>query len=160
MEKKLAELKQRLLEVSDLNAAAAILGWDQAVFMPPAGAASRGRHMATLAKLAQEKAIDPAIGHLLDDLQPYAESLDPDSDEARFIVVSRRNYERSTKIPPALVGELNENGAVSYGAWVQARPQNDFAATRPYLEKTLDLSRRLADCFPGYEYIADLFIDM
>lgn len=160
MEKKLAELKQRLLEVSDLNAAAAILGWDQAVFMPPAGAASRGRHMATLAKLAQEKAIEPAIGHLLDDLQPYAESLDPDSDDARFIVVSRRNYERSTKVPPSLVAELNENGAVSYGAWVQARPQNDFAATRPYLEKTLDLSRQLADCFPGYEHIADPLIDM
>ena len=29
---------------------------------------------------------------------------------------------------------------------------------QPYLEKTLDLSRRLADCFPGYEHIADPLI--
>lgn len=159
MEKKLAELKQRLLEVSDLNAAASVLGWDQQVFMPPQGAASRGRHMATLAKIAQEKAIDPAIGHLLDDLQPYAESLDPDSDDARYIRVARREYDKAVKIPPALVAELNENAAVSYGAWAEARPKNDFAATLPYLEKTLALSRRLADCFPGYEHIADPLID-
>lgn len=159
MEKKLAELKQRLLEVSDLGAAGAVLGWDQQVNMPPQGAASRGRHMATLARIAQEKAIDPAIGKLLDDLQPYAESLDPDADDARYIRVARRNYEKSIKVPPALVAELNENGAISYGVWAEARPKNDFAATLPYLEKTLDLSRRLANCFPGYEHIADPLID-
>ncbi|MBK9055884.1 MAG: carboxypeptidase M32 [Chloroflexi bacterium] len=159
MEKKLAELKQRLLEVSDLNAAAAVLGWDQQVYMPPQGAASRGRHLATLGKIAQEKDIDPAIGKLLDSLEPYAESLDPDSDDARFIRVARRNYEKSTKVPPSLVGELNENAAVSYGAWIEARPKNDFAAVQPYLEKTLELSRRLANCFPGYDHIADPLID-
>lgn len=159
MEKKLAELKQRLLEASDLNAAAAVLGWDQAVYMPPGGAASRGRHLATLSKLSQEKATDPAIGKLLDELEPYAASLDPDSDDARFITVSRRNYEKAVKVPPALVGELSQNGAVSYGVWAEARPKNDFAATQPYLEKTLDLSRRLANCFPGYDHIADPLID-
>jgi carboxypeptidase Taq len=31
---------------------------------------------------------------------------------------------------------------------------------RPYLEKTLDLSRRLANYFPGYQSIADPLIDM
>ena len=30
---------------------------------------------------------------------------------------------------------------------------------QPYLEKTLDLSRQLADFFPGYEHIADPLID-
>jgi carboxypeptidase Taq len=31
---------------------------------------------------------------------------------------------------------------------------------QPYLEKTLDLSRELADFYPGYEHIADPLIDM
>jgi carboxypeptidase Taq len=42
---------------------------------------------------------------------------------------------------------------------MKARPENDFAAVRPYLERTLDLSRQLADHFPGYEHIADPLID-
>jgi carboxypeptidase Taq len=43
--------------------------------------------------------------------------------------------------------------------WARARPADDFAAVQPYLEKTLDLSRQLADFFPGYEHIADPLID-
>ena len=89
MEKKLQELKARLLEVNDLNSAGAVLGWDQTTYMPPGGAAARGRQMATLGRLAQEKFIDPAVGKLLDELQPYAESLPYDSDEASLIRVKR-----------------------------------------------------------------------
>ena len=82
MEKKFNELKNRLKEVDNLNSAAAVLGWDQATYMPPGGAAARGRQLATLASLAQEKFIDPAVGKLLDDLQNYETGLDYDSDEA------------------------------------------------------------------------------
>ena len=42
MEAKLQELKQRLLEVNDLNSAAALLSWDQSSYMPEAGAAKSG----------------------------------------------------------------------------------------------------------------------
>jgi len=35
---KIQELKTRLAEVYDLNAAAAVLGWDQATYMPSGGA--------------------------------------------------------------------------------------------------------------------------
>jgi len=37
-ETKLKELRQRLLEISDLGAAGAVLGWDQATYMPKDGA--------------------------------------------------------------------------------------------------------------------------
>jgi carboxypeptidase Taq len=39
-EQMLVELKQRLCEISDLNAAADMLSWDQATYMPEGGAAS------------------------------------------------------------------------------------------------------------------------
>ena len=47
-------LKVRLLEVDDLNRASAVLQWDQATYMPPGGAAARGRQVATLSRLAHE----------------------------------------------------------------------------------------------------------
>jgi hypothetical protein len=51
-ETKLAELKLRLLEISDLTAAGALLGWDQSTYMPRGGAPARARQGATLSKLA------------------------------------------------------------------------------------------------------------
>jgi len=159
MERKLKELKSRLMEVDDLNSAAALLFWEQSTYMPPGGAAARGRQLATLGRLGHEKFIDPAIGKLLDELEPYAESLPYDSDDASLVRVTRRDYERSVKVPPDYTARANEHQAKSYEVWTKARPANDFQATLPYLEKTLELSRELANFFPGYEHIADPLID-
>jgi len=159
VEAKLKELRARLLEVSDLNAAAALLYWDQTTYMPPGGAPARARQIATLRRLAHEKFTDPAIGKLLDDLRLYEESLPYDSDDASLIRVTRRDYEKAIKVPPAFMAELSSHIAATYEVWAKARPANDFAAVQPYLEKTLDLSRQLANFFPGYEHIADPLID-
>ena len=158
-QKKLTELKSLLAEVSDLNNAAAVLGWDQATYMPSGGAPARGRQMATLAKVAQEKFIDKKIGKLLDQLGKFEESLPFDSDDASLIRVTRRDYERALKVPPEFLAELNVHNAETYQMWTEARPADDFDRVRPNLERTLDLSRKLADFFPGYEHIADPLID-
>ena len=159
MESKLAELKARLQEIHDLQAAAAVLHWDQATYMPPGGASARARQLATLRCLAHQKFTDPAIGRLLDALRPLEESLPYDSFEASLIRVTRRDYERAIKVPADFVAEKSRHAAAAYRAWVAARPANDFAAVQPYLEKTLELSRQLAEFFPGYEHIADPLID-
>lgn len=159
MENKLKELKARLAEVADLYAAGAVLGWDQATYMPPGGAAARGRQMATLSSLAQEKFTDPAIGRLLDELQPWAESKGPESDEKALIRKTRRDYEKATKVPTTWVAKFSAHSAKSYQAWTEARPANNFKAVADNLKKTLDLSREYANFFPGYEHIADPLID-
>jgi carboxypeptidase Taq len=159
MNTQLQELKTRLLEVNDLNSANALLSWDQSTYMPSGGAPARGRQMATLGRLAHEKFTDPAVGKLLDDLRPYEESLPYDSDDASLIRVTRREYERNTRIPSEFVAQLNEHQAESYQVWTEARPANDFKRVQPHLERTLDLSRQLANYFPGYEHIADPLID-
>ena len=160
MESKLRELKTRLCEVNDLQSAAALLNWDQSTYMPPGGAAARGRQRATLQRVAHEKFTDPVIGQLLDDLASYEQSLPFDSDEASLIRVTRREYERAVKVPPAFLAEFSSHTAASYAAWTAARPANDFAAVQPMLEKTLDLSRQYAGFFPGYDHIADPLIDI
>ena len=113
-----------------------------------------------MSKLAHEKATDAAIGQLLDDLQPYAESLPPDHDDAALIRVARRNYERLIRVPASFTAEFTNHMSDSYSVWVEARPANDFARVRPYLEKTLTMSRAFADFFPGYQHIADPLIDV
>jgi carboxypeptidase Taq len=159
MQSKLTQLKARLAEVHNLEAASAVLGWDQQTYLPPGATAARARQLATLRRLAHEMFIDPATGKLLDQLQPYADDLPYESDEASLIRVTRRDYERALKVPPEFVARFSSHSSQSVAVWKQARPADDFAAVQPYLEQTLDLSRELADYFPGYEHIADPLID-
>ncbi len=159
MDDKLNELKTRMQEVGDLNSAAAVLSWDQSTYMPAGGAPARGRQLAVLGRIAQEKFIDPAVGKLLDDLQPHAESLPYDDDGAALIRATRRSYDKATKVSPAFLAEYYEHAAHAYQVWTEARPANDFKKVQPLLEKTLDMSRQLANFFPGYEHIADPLID-
>jgi carboxypeptidase Taq len=158
-EPKLLELKTRLSEIYDIEAAASLLYWDQATYMPPGGAAARGRQLATLQQISHSKFTAPAVGQLLEALRSYEEGLPDDSDEASLIRVTRRKYERAVRVPATFMANLSQHCTEAYSVWAEARPENNFAAVRPYLEKTLDLSRELANFFPGYEHIGDPLID-
>ncbi len=158
-EPKLLDLKTRLSEVNDIESAASLLYWDQATYMPPGGAAARGRQLATLQQISHSKFTEPVIGQLLEDLRPLEESLPYYSDEASLIRITRRKYETAVRVPAKFMAEFSMHRTESYEAWATARPANNFALVQPYLEKTLDMSRELANFFPGYEHIADPLID-
>lgn len=159
MKEKLAGLKRLLREARDLGFTNALLGWDQSTYMPSGGAPARSRQMALIAQLQQERAADPQIGRLLDALQPYAESLPYEEDDAALIRAARRDYERQVRIPPSFAAEFTAHQALTFQAWAEARPAGDFKRMRPLLEKTLDYSRALAGFFPGYNHIADPLIN-
>lgn len=158
-ESRLVELKRRLLEISDLNGACAVLGWDQATYMPQGGAAARARQGATLSRLAHEKFTDPELGRLLDGLAAYADRLPDASDDASLVRVVRRDYEKAVKVPSDFVARWSQHGSTSYDAWTRARPANDFAAMRQFLEKALALSREYAKYLGPSAHIADPLID-
>jgi carboxypeptidase Taq len=159
VETRLGELKGRLLEIGDLNYAAAILGWDQATYMPPGGAEARGRQSAMLSKLAHEKAVDPALGRLLDSLARDAGKLPADGDDASLIRVARRDFERAVRLPGDYVERASALSSASYDAWTKARPAGDFATVQPYLEKNVELSREYAGYFAPWQRITDPMID-
>lgn len=159
MHEGIEELKERLREVHALDSVLAVLGWDQTTYMPGAGAAARGRQMAVVARLSHEKLTDPEIGRLLDQLEREPTDLPYDSDEAALIRVARRDFEKATRIPADFVSAFNEHQAAAYQTWSAARPENDFAAVEPMLEKTLDYSRELSSFFPDFDHIADPLID-
>jgi len=157
--KSLQTLRERLLEVYDLQRAADLLHWDLRTYMPSGGVAARGRQTALLSKLAHERFTAADVGKLIDAAALETESLPYESDEASVVRVTRRYWELEVKRPSSLVAEFQEHIAKSYQAWTEARPANDFARMVPYLEKTLDFSRRIANCYPGYDHIADPLVN-
>jgi len=159
MDEKLRQLRERLIQINDIRAAVRVLEWDQNTYMPTGGAEARARQLATLEQLAHAKFTDPAVGQLLEELRPYEEQHGADSDDAALIKVARRDYERESKVPGDLVGQISRHVALAYEAWTKARPENDWQAVQPFVERGVELSRRYAECFPGYEHIADPLID-
>ena len=150
-----SELLARLREIDDLSAAADILHWDQATYMPPGGAAARARQSATLRTLAHNKFTDPVIGRLLDAMQPTVDSMPYDSDDDALVRVTRRDYDHATRIPTQFMSDFTAHISDSFVAWAAARPKNDFKAVTPFLTKTLDFSRRYSSYFPDAEHVAD-----
>jgi carboxypeptidase Taq len=155
----LAELRHRLLEISDLAGTAAILSWDQATFMPKRGARARGRQCALMSRLVHERRIDPELGRILDRLAGFGERLPPDSDDAALIRVTRRDFDKAIRLPGEFVERQSAHSSASYDAWTQARLIDDFATMRPVLERTLELSREYAEFFAPHAHVIDPLID-
>ncbi|MFP6725003.1 MAG: carboxypeptidase M32 [Candidatus Poribacteria bacterium] len=159
MSEQLEKLKEQLMEIDNLRSAAALLYWDQATYMPPGGATARGQQIATLNRISHEKFTSDRMGELLEDLAWYELESPYDSDEASLVRITRLKYEKAIKVPSDFMAKISNHSAASYQAWTKARPANDFSTMLPYLEKTLELSRQLADFYPGYEHIANPLID-
>ena len=75
-------LVARSRERALLASCAALLGWDEQTYLPRGGATYRGDQMALLAGLGHERATDPALGDLLNDVDGYALNDDPESPHA------------------------------------------------------------------------------
>ena len=159
LERPLDRLRELLAEVSDLSNAATLLAWDQRVMMPPAGAEARAEAMGTVSRMVQERFVDAEIGRLLEELRAVEEDSDPDSFEASLIRVTRRRYEKATRVPPQLVGEMRRASALGLAAWGAAQEASDFALLRPHLEQQLELRHRYGDCFPRPDETYDVLLD-
>ena len=153
------ELRSELAQIHDLRKAGQVLMWDQETMMPPKGSAVRAEQLGTLARIAHERFTSDGIGRLLEALAPYEERLPHDSDEAGLIRVTRRDYEKATRVPAELEAEITRAGAVGYEAWVEARSNSDYRHFLPHLEKNVELKHRYVDCFDVADDVYDVLLD-
>ena len=131
-----------------LAATGELLQWDQETMLPPGGIAHRSRQLGQIAGLVHERATMPRLGELIAVSEANRELItDPASDSAVNLRELRREYDRATKIPAALVREKAEVAATAQHAWVEARQKSDFSLFRPFLEKNLVLARKTAECY-------------
>lgn len=159
MEETLNQLKEILGEVLDLGYASAVLGWDEHVNMPAKGSAERGEQLATLNSIAHAKFTATGVGKLLDELAPLAETLDPDSNDARLIRKTRRDYDIQTKVPADFVKRMSRASSAAHQAWVTARAESDFLLFQPALQEIIDLKREYSAYFAPYNHVYDPLLD-
>lgn len=150
------ELLTRWQEQADLSNVGSILNWDQSTYMPQGAAAGRARQMALLSGIQHARRTDAEYGKMLDSA---AARTDLTPEQARMVEVARKEFDEATKYPAEFVTAWTQHSNDSYNAWTKARPDNDFRAMVPYLEKTLDFSLQAASYFPAFATPLDYFID-
>jgi carboxypeptidase Taq len=158
-ETSLAKLKEILTVYADLSLSIKLLRWDQETKMPVGGVEARSHQLETLTRIAHELLTSPEVGQLLEDLAPFVGQLEPDSDDARLILVTRRLFEKRSRVPASLVAEIARASSEAHPMWVEARQESDFSIFQPHLETLVDLRRQYTDCFKPYDHVYDPLLD-
>lgn len=134
----MADIQDRLQEISLLSSTSATLGWDQETYAPAQSVAHRAKQLAYLhGKIHKLQTSD--------EFRDGLASLDP----ANQRELTHR-YERATKLPQELVERDSETSSLAKAAWSEAREQNEFQTFAPHLAKLLKIAREKADHW-GYE---------
>lgn len=159
MSENLLELKTILGEVSDIQAANALLEWDQQCYMPEGASESRSYQASTLGRLAHERFTSEETGKLIEAAKSEVTELDPDSDDARLIKVAERRYNKFTKVPSTWISEFYATIARAHNIWAQARAENKFAKFQPILQQIVGLRQQYTSYFQPFDHIYDPLLD-
>lgn len=146
-----SELEKIFIKTSTNSQIMSVLSWDTSVMMPPAASAARGEQMAYLSSLSRELIFNERVRNLID--QAKEEKLnDWQQANLREIQKTFGSYEA---IPETLQTELIKAGNEAEMNWREARKDSNFKLFAPYLEKTLNLTKKAAQCKADYYNIAD-----
>lgn len=137
-----------LSDIYRLRCIAALLDWDQQVYMPPRGAQARAEQLEYLELLIHHKLSDPEFIRIANELYDAGDALS--SEDQVNARETKRVLDRLNKLPAQFVAEKTRVCALSYTNWVKARPNDDFQSVKPFLEKILELTRKECDLV-GYE---------
>jgi len=145
----LKALQDRMAHITAVHQATAVLGWDQQTYMPAGGGQARADQLEALSGIAHQLLTSSETETLILKAEKTAGSLDPDSDEAAFVRVARRDYDQAAKLPESLVKELASVTTLAHEHWAAARSQSNYAQFSPWLARIVELVRKVAEAI-GY----------
>ncbi|HEY4096436.1 MAG TPA: hypothetical protein VGM33_13040, partial [Baekduia sp.] len=88
-------LRARLGELSDLALLGHLAAWDQRTMMPPGGSPARGHQLATLERLAHERATADEVGEWLQQLEDAGTAGDLGDVDRDVVRLARRDFDRA-----------------------------------------------------------------
>ena len=138
---------EKARELAVINSAAAVIGWDQETYLPPAAAKFRADQLAWLSSRAHELATSEAWKSDLE----AAKAADAGTDFKLTANLRelRREFDRSAKLPVELVARDSVASSLAKHAWADARERSDFSSFAPHLETLLEIAREKAELW-GY----------
>ena len=156
MTKTYDDYQQRLQQIHDLYASAAVLSWDKEEYMPSKGARFRSRQVATLSGLAHDQFTDPAFGNLIQSLLEKQEL--PDG-HRRNLERTLEDFKKATCLDREFVERRSNAISDGYHRWLEARKNNNFPVFQPALETLVALKQEEAERIGYDDHPYDALLD-
>lgn len=153
----LAELKNYIAEMVELQSAAAIAHWDARTYMPERGVETRARISGKLSRLAFERLVSPKFGELL--AAAEKELSDASEAERAMVRMGKRDHERARAIPPDFYQKFVELCTKAESVWEKAKAEANFALFKPYLAEIVDMVREMAKMIGYKEHPYDALLE-
>lgn len=147
MNNRYSEYKEHLQKIADVKYASDVLQWDQEVYMPEQGAATRGKQIATLSGIVHEMVTSVSLEKILLELK---NDHTIGKTEKANVLETFRQVSDQKKYPNEFVIKLNQTISESFNAWQKAKRENDFDLFSPYLKRLVELKRKECELL-GYK---------
>ena len=109
---------------------------------PSKATADRSEALAVLAEEDHELLSAPGVGEAIERLCSRADELEPIV--ATQVKVLAKDRKQLVSVPADVNSELVRLTAESYDVWVRARKMDDWASFAPYLDRLVDIKRKVA----------------
>lgn len=139
-----------------LSHAMALLSWDAETYMPKNGVGERSLAMGELSVLSQKILLDKKIVSLVDKLGGEEGLNDYENGVIRVL---KRDIKMMKALPPELVRDLAQTTQEARPMWRQAKDKNNFNIFKPYLEKIIELEKKVAEYLGYKEHPYDALLD-
>jgi len=144
---KIKEILNYYRKIWALNHASSLMGWDLEVCMPKEGVKERSFADGELSMLTHDFITNDKFVEMVE----KADALEDLNEYERGVIrVLKRDIKHAKAIPREIIGELSRVTGEATMAWREAREKNNYEKFRPYLDKIIDLERKIAD-YLGYE---------
>jgi carboxypeptidase Taq len=136
-----------------------IVHWDYEVVMPKKATNQRADEMGLFSGFLHERAINPEIGQLLNEVQAHDNFDKLSALDKRNIELMKREYDKATKIPKEFAEKIAKHGAIATESWKKSKSKADFSIFRDDLEKMIELMKQQAAYFDPDKDPYDVLLD-
>ncbi|WP_274650633.1 carboxypeptidase M32 [Paenibacillus humicola] len=155
----LQKFTDRIKQIKSYEEALGVLYWDLRTGAPRKGVEARSEAIGMLSAQSFQLATAPELGEWLSELE-QPQTLEALSEiDRRLVAETRKDYDRSVKIPPGLYQEYVVLTSQSESVWEEAKASGDYASFEPYLDKIISYTNRFIDLWGPKETRYDTLLD-
>lgn len=155
----LQQFKETIHKIKSYEEALGVLYWDLRTGAPRKGMDTRSESIGMISGEMFKLSTSPQLGEWLSALEEKGEYEGLSEIDRRLVAETRKEYDRSVKIPPKLYQEYVVVAAQSENKWEEAKAQNDYEGFRPYLEKVISYTNQFIDLWGAKETRYDTLLD-
>lgn len=144
-EKNLNGYRELVKKIGSYNEAIGLIYWDMRTGLPKKGVGSRSEAVGVLSTEMFKLSVSDEMGGYLEALEQPENHSRLDHVTRKMVKESRKEYDRSKKIPPEKYQEYVVLTSQAESVWEEAKNNSDWSLFKPYLEKIVAFNQEFIE---------------